>query len=242
MGRQAHGDLSGRFGSIAAGRQYSLSYNNDTQIDPFGAGFAGDFANVIDNSGPRNNNMVKYQTPVLAGLQAGAEISFGEQTGNWAAGREVGGLVSYSNGPAYAGAAIYSMDNANGQGRAKRDIAIGGTYDLGVVKLHGMYQRTDGAPTGEKPLDSDNWLVGLTMPVAGGRVMASYILRNDKTPQDRDATQLGVGYIYPLSKRTSVYTAFARIDDRNGATSTVGNSTDKGTGNKAFNVGVVTNF
>ena len=58
----------------------------------------------------------------------------------------------------------------------------------------------------------------------------------------KDAQQIGVGYIYPLSKRTSVYTAFAKINNQHGAGFVVGNATATGTGNKAFNLGVVHNF
>ena len=45
-----------------------------------------------------------------------------------------------------------------------------------------------------------------------------------------------------LSKRTSIYTAFARINNEHGAAFTVGNATATGTGDKAFNLGVVHNF
>jgi len=69
-----------------------------------------------------------------------------------------------------------------------------------------------------------------------------YIHHNDRTSADKDAQQLGVGYLYPLSKRTSVYGAFARILNQHGATFTVGNATASGTGNKAFDLGVVHNF
>src|SRR5476651_2727555 len=90
MGRQAHGDLTGAFGALSAGRQYSLGFNNLSTIDPFGTGFAGQINNIVDASGIRINNSVTYVTPSIAGLTAGAEIGFGEQTGNWVGGRETG--------------------------------------------------------------------------------------------------------------------------------------------------------
>ena len=85
-------------------------------------------------------------------------------------------------------------------------------------------------------------MAGATVPVAGGALTASYIHHDDRGTLDRDANQLGAGYNYPLSKRTSVYMAFARIVNRNGATFKVGNATETGTGDKAFNLGVVHNF
>ena len=238
MGRQAHGDLTGAFGALSAGRQYSLGFNNLSTIDPFGTGFAGQVNNIVDPSGIRLNNSVTYSTPTMSGVTASAEIAFGEQTGNWQANRETGAGLTYASGPAYAGFTFYDVSNAAGNGAARKNYLFGGTYDFGVVKLHALAQKSTGPAT----LDVLDLMGGVTVPVAGGQVLASYIHHNDRTATDKDASQIGVGYLYPLSKRTSVYTAFARIQNLHGATFTVGNATAAGTGDKAFNLGVVHNF
>ena len=238
MGRQAHGDLTGSFGALSAGRQYSLGFNNLSTIDPFGTGFAGQVNNIVDPSGIRLNNSVTYSTPSIAGVTASGEIAFGEQTGNWEANRETGAGLTYASGPAYVGFTLYDVGNSTGSGAARKNYLLGGTYDFGVVKLHALVQKS----TGTSALDVLDLMGGVTVPVAGGNVMASYIHHNDRTLANKDASQIGIGYIYPLSKRTSVYTAFARINNDNGAAFTVGNATATGTGNKAFNLGVVHNF
>ena len=239
MGRQAHGDLTGAFGAISAGRQYSLGFNNLSTIDPFGTGFAGQVNNIVDPSGIRLNNSVQYSTPsMMGGLTASAEVAFGEQTGNWEANRETGAGLTYASGPAYVGFTFYDVGNSTGTGAARKNYLLGGTYDFGVVKLHALAQKS----TGPSSLDVLDIMAGVTVPLAGGNLMASYIRHNDRTLADKDANQLGIGYIYPLSKRTSVYTAFGRIQNQHGATFTVGNATESGTGNKAFNLGVVHNF
>ena len=238
MGRQAHGDLTGAFGAISAGRQYSIGFNNLSTIDPFGTGFAGQINNIVDPSGIRLNNSVTYATPNMGGFVGSAEIAFGEQTGNWEANRETGAGLTYASGPAYLGFSFYDVSNAAGNGAARKNYTFGGTYDFGVVKLHALVQKS----TGPSTLDVLDVMGGATVPIAGGNLLASYIHHNDRTLSDKDAQQFGVGYIYPLSKRTSVYTAFAKIQNRNGATFTVGNATASGTGNKAFNFGVVHNF
>jgi predicted porin len=237
MGRQAYGALSGGFGSISAGRQYSLGFNNLSTIDPFGTGFAGQVNNIVDPSGIRINNSATYNTPTIGGVTASAEIAFGEQVGNWQANRETGAGVTYASGPVYIGGTYYSVDNAAGTTAARKNYLFGGTYDLGVVKLHALVQKSTGVN-----LDVLDYMGGLTIPVGGGQLMGSYIHHNDRTAADKDANQAGIGYLYPLSKRTSVYTAFARIKNDNGATFTVGNATAAGTGDKAFNLGVVHNF
>jgi predicted porin len=243
MGRQAHGDLTGSFGALSAGRQYSLGFNNLSTIDPFGTGFAGQVNNIVDPSGIRLNNSATYSTPSIGGVTASAEIAFGEETGNWQANRETGAGLTYASGPAYVGFTFYDVGNANGNGAARKNYLLGGTYDFGVVKIHALAQKSTGSgTTGLVPLDVLDLMGGMTVPIAGGSLMASYIHHNDRTLADKDANQIGIGYIYPLSKRTSVYTAFARIKNDNGAAFVVGNATDTGTGDKAFNLGVVHNF
>jgi predicted porin len=243
MGRQAYGALSGAFGQLSAGRQYSLGFVNLTTIDPFGTGFAGQINNIFDASGIRLNNSVQYSTPVMGGFSVAGEIALGEQTGNWEAGRETGAALTYATGPIYAGATYFSVNNANGE-TADKVWQVGGTYDFGVLKIHGMVQETKSADTLSigTPHDRLNLMGGVTVPLAGGSVMFDYVHSNDKEVLDQDAQQWGAGYLYPLSKRTSMYVAYAWINNKNGAPFTVGNATDTGTGNKAFNLGVVHNF
>ena len=242
MGRQAHGDLSGAFGALAGGRQYSLGYLNLTTIDPFGTGYAGQVNNIVDAAGVRLNNAVHYTTPAVAGFTASGEVALGETTGNWKAGRVLGAAVNYAAGRAYAGFSFYDLANPNGSGAARRDYLLGGTYDFGVVKAHALVQKADGDPTGAIRLDTLDLMAGVSVPVAGGSLLASYVRHDDRGALNRDANQFGAAYAYPLSRRTSVYTAFARIVNENGATFHVGNATETGTGNKAFNLGVVHNF
>jgi len=245
MGRQAHGDLTGAFGALSAGRQYSLGFNNLATLDPFGAGFAGQANNVsaagvylVDPSGIRLNNSVTYSTPNAGGFTGSVEAAFGEQTGNWEANRETGAGLNYASGPAYAGVTYYDLGNSTGTGASKKVLTAGGTYDFGVVKIHGLAQTVTGTST----LDHLNLMGGVTIPFGQAQVLASYVHHNDRKATNQDASQIGVGVLYALSKRTSVYSSFARIENQHGAAFLVGNATALGTGNKSFDMGIVHNF
>ena len=250
MGRQAHGDLSGSFGLLTAGRVYSFDFINQTTVDPFGTGLAGDSQNLFgDKSTSRLNNTVQYTTPSFGGLTASGEVAFGETAGNWEAGRETGGALTWTKGPAYVNFTVLDQSNANGHGASRKNFELGATYDFGAVKIHGLVERSTGNPTGaSRPLDALDLLAGITVPAGNGSVLASYIHHDDRTARtapgggDRDAQQLAVGYMYPLSKRTSLYTSLARIRNQHGAVFTVGNATEAGVGNKSFDLGVVHNF
>jgi predicted porin len=229
---------------------YSLDFLNLTTVDPFATGLAGDTQNIIGDKGTsRLNNTVQYTTPSIGGFTASAELSLGEQTGNWEGGRETGAAVTYTRGPLYASFTFLDMANTNGIGASRKDYMFGATYDFGVVKLHGLAMKASGDPTGAaRPLDTLDLLAGVTVPVAGGNVLASYINHNDRTALsakgggDRDANQWALGYVYPLSKRTSLYTSYARIQNEHGAVFTVGNATEAGIGSKSFDIGCVHNF
>jgi predicted porin len=62
--------------------------------------------------------------------------------------------------------------------------------------------------------------------------------KDDKSRVNQDAGAWGIGYLYPLSKRTNLYTAYGNISNKNGAGYTVANNTESGSGNRALDVGV----
>lgn len=247
MGRQAHVDLSGPFGSITAGRQYALTFVNLTTVDPFGTGLAGQSTNLFDAGGntgpgnPRDNNSVIYTTPNLSGFSAALLFGAGEQQGDWRSGRTTGASLVYASGPIYVGAA-FNDTNGNAGVLGRKNINIGGTYDFGVAKVALMGQQTKAGGAFNPYTDARDYLVGVTVPVGAASIMASFIRHDDRSLLDENANQIGIGAMYALSKRTSLYTAFARINNQHGAAFTVGNATETGTGNKSFNLGVVHNF
>jgi len=246
MGRQAHVDLSGGFGNVALGRQYTPGFLNVTTVDPFGTGLAGQVTNLFDEAGsakgnPRVNNAVIYTTPNMGGFTASAMFGAGEKTGDWKAGRSVGFSGTYAGGPLYVGLAYNKINNAaTPTASAKKDWNVGAVYDFGMLKAHGLYQSVKDA--GPVYQDAAEYMLGVSVPMGQSTILASYVNHNDKTSVNRDADQYGVGYYYALSKRTSLYSAYAHIKNKNGATFTVGNATEAGTGNSAFNLGIVHNF
>ncbi len=258
MGRQAWVGLSGGFGSVQLGRQYTPAFINLTTIDPFGTGLAGQTTNLFDSAGnsaanPRFNNAVIYTTPNLSGFSGSLAYGFGENPlpgAGAGAGRAVGFSASYSSGPLYIGLGYHNVNANPGSAAAvllpgatasvRKNTNFGGTYDFGAAKAHFLYQTTKNGAGAYA--DVADWMLGVSAPLGAGTLLASYINHNDKTVANKDASQFGIGYLYGLSKRTTLYTAFGKISNKNGATFTVGNATDGGSGNRAFNLGVVHNF
>ena len=151
-----------------------------------------------------------------------------------------------------------SNDTATTESGSARNWLAAANYDFAVAKAYVAYGVNKGAQSANLnngnvqnynyapaalSTDSNNILVGATVPVGpAGTVMASFIRTNDKTAANADADQWALGYSYALSKRTSTYASYAKIKNKNGANYTVGNNSNVGTGDKAFNVGVRHSF
>jgi predicted porin len=237
FGRQAYVGLSSRsFGTVTLGRQYSPIFTSLDAVDPFGTGLAGASYNLISTV-VRVNNSLKYTSANYAGFSGEVLYGFGEVPGDTAASRTLALGLNYATGPVTVTFAHNSSNNATDTNRTKLSL-LGGTFDLGVAKIHAAFE----VEKDDAALDSRDYLVGASAPLGNGSVMASYIRRNDRSALNRDADQIALGYVYNLSKRTNLYTSVARIKNDNGATFTVGNATEGGTTNKAFNVGVQHRF
>jgi predicted porin len=249
FGRQAFVGMSGPLGTIKMGRQYSPVDDLIGATDPFGNGYAGRLQNVfVKGYLARVDNDVMYSTPTINGFSANIATGLGEVASKPSANRFVGGSFGYAAGPLFVRIAhnerndmvvTASPNTAFGNATSDQNTMLGATYDFGVVKLHGAYGVTKTKNVGTTLVDADDALVGVSIPFGASKVMASYIRRNDKSANNRDANQIAVGYNYFLSKRTTLYAAYARIDNKNGAMFyTAGSSVDNGTGDKALDLGI----
>ena len=231
MGRKAILALEGAFGELSLGRQYTPAFLNLDNFDPFGTGLAGTSTNLFGYAGLRANNSVVYSTPGIGGFSSSLLYAFGETPGKRTANRKIGASVGYEAGPLAIGAAHNEARDA--AGAKTKDSNIGASYDFGPVKLNGLYQHSTG---------KNVYLVGGTAPLGGGTLMASYIRLDDRSGAGNDASQVGVGYSRPLNKVLTAYVAYAHITNKRHAAYTVGNGTDDGSGDGAFNLGFVLSF
>lgn len=256
FGRQIYVGLGNSFGTVTMGRQYT-SVNNTLcgEIDPFNCGLAGTASNLMSvggtptngGSGSRTNNALKYAIPTIGGLSGDIVYGFGEVAGNSSAARTYGGSLAYKQGALTLVLAHNNVNDATATNSAKVTFA-GGKYDFGVAAVRAGVAVNKGAFSGGTNVpqpDSRDYIVGVSVPFGAGTFLASYIKKNDLTATDNDASQIGIGYLYSLSKRTTLYTSYAHIHNTFGNTLTapprfytVGNALDGGTGDSAFNVGI----
>lgn len=232
FGRQAFVGLSGRWGDVLLGRQYTPHFLLLDEVDPFGTGLAGSSTNLMTTV-PRMNNTLKYMTPDWSGLSSELAYSFGEVAGNSTANRQLGASVGYLRGPLVLKLAHQRAEDSAGLDRS-RSTLLAGKVDFGRVAASvGV-----GLNRGTGNTDNRDYMLGVTVPVGAGALMASITRKDDRSLANSDADQWALGYTHSLSRRTNLYTSFARIYNDPGAAYTVGNATEPGSGDKAFNIGI----
>jgi predicted porin len=228
FGRQAWVGLNGGFGAIKMGRQQTPLYFAVNEIDPFKIGLAGNAQRALGyglyNVDPllRTNNTINYSTPNFGGFSANASWGFGEVAGSTSTGRQLDAGLAYANGPIRAHLAYHDSNDfafpvttpaggfaALGAGVSDlRTVFLGGTYDFGVATAHLAFADTK-SETAALDVKIRNYLIGASAKVGTGLVMASWNRNDVRDISEGVSNQYAIGYSYPLSKRTNLYTSFA---------------------------------
>jgi GBP family porin len=246
FGRQAWLGFAGGWGTFVAGRTATVSSGTGAfdmigVVDPFGTGFGdSNLGRAMSSMNSlRFDNSVLYQSPKFAGFQVGGSYSFnvsGQEipgSSNNVNAYSVGG--SWGTGPFYV-AVTYDSFDFPAASDEETHLQIGATFDFKFLKLHGAYAieedvrsfATVGAPlvpSNVAGAEADAWMAGLTVPLFGGNILASYMERDGDaqtipsvtvpgafTIDERDFTTWSIGYTYPLSRRTNGYINYSDTD------------------------------
>ena len=249
-------------GELRLGRDYVPTYSVWVRHDPYShVGVAG--SNNLSSSsqqgpirsafgtGPnttvRSSNAVEVLLPSdLGGLEGGLMLAAGEG-GTAANGQDklIGGRIGWQSAGFGAHASrVTTSNDLTASGKFKDTLfAVNGT--VGPVRMNAALRKY------EQALSEETILLLSTVATLGQvELKASYLRANMKgkvgtTVIDaNDATQIGLGAVYNLSKRTALYAQGARIsNDGKASFSIPGGTTMVAGGNsKAFEAGVRHNF
>jgi predicted porin len=189
--------LSGGFGQIDLGRDYTAAFWTSLAGDVFGWDGVANNATATRAGGAtavRFANGITYTSPSFAGLtlRANATVKEGAETKNGTSFQ-----IGYANGPLSATLA------AEKTAAELEYTAIGAAYNFGVARVNALIAKSETAAG----VEGDSMVLGLNVPMGAVTLRASYAtleVGNVKTVQ-----QLGLGARYALSKRTDLYTSFA---------------------------------
>lgn len=194
----------------------------------------------------REDNSIIYSSPNWGGFRIATQYSFNLESGETAPQGSNSSAANFSGsfgmGPFYAVVTydIISFADAGAAGRPgagnpdEKLLQIGATFDLKVVKLAAAYadqtkiSLISGSPGGNSAIsglpiptgignyDNSAYMLGVTVPLLGGSLLASYQYSDAKNI-DTTAAQFepdyqvwGIGFAYPFSPRTNMYIGYGQ--------------------------------
>ena len=237
--RQGLVGLEGGWGSLHLGRLLTGSYVAETSVaDPVGGGFyAGITATGSQGLASRVNNGVTYKTPNMNGFSGwftyspGAEnnlsgpTAVGTTTTNDKAGRGFDLALFYNNGPFNGALSTWSWNATSWVTAGETDLAkkrgalLAANYDFKLVKLHlalisakidgGNYENVTKSFS-----KTGTTFVSAVVPVgAAGSIVLNRISLDDKSLLNKDFTAWSIGYLYDMSKRTTLYADYGKVSN-----------------------------
>ncbi|SDZ70808.1 Outer membrane protein (porin) [Variovorax sp. YR266] len=199
--RRSTVSLSGSFGEIRLGRDYTPTFWNDAAFDPLGivgvgqnviASVNGRLSNSLTDTYARASNSVGYFLPAsLNGFYGQVQYSLPENTkvdgvadSRSAKGRYTGSRFGYLNGPldvALAYGESITADIVTNR-RKIQSLSFGASYDFGVAKLFGEISQVKDRNATLVPASGfleatdtyNGYLVGTTVPIGPGLIRVSY--------------------------------------------------------------------
>jgi predicted porin len=196
--------LSGNFGEVRLGRDYTPTFWNYTVFDAFGTNGLGDSSHVlapvlIQSTFVRADNSIGYFLPSgIGGIYGQAMVAAGEGVQS---GKYMGGRLGWAAGP---------FDVAGSYGEAGDSVkakswSVGTSYDLGIAKLMGYYAETKVVSAKQKMFS-----VSAVVPIGQGEIHVGYEEGKINSGNSK-ADQVALGYVYNLSKRTAVYSTVSML-------------------------------
>ncbi|HQR70342.1 MAG TPA: porin [Burkholderiaceae bacterium] len=210
-----------------------------------GFGFFGLQATFIPSNSLREDNSVIWASPSWAGFKFAAQYS-GNVNGTETAPQQTNTSAynlgaNWTWGPLFLAATYDSINYANVAGSRpnagnpnQNMLQLGGTFDFKFLKAHAAWASqknisaaaiadTNGGsfpsafvPTGVGNWNNNAYMLGVSAPVFGGTVMASYQWSDAKNvinglaQFEPDYNVWGIGYSYPFSRRTNMYVGYGQ--------------------------------
>lgn len=214
--RRATVSLTSKWGELRLGRDDSVTFLNTLVFDPFLTNGVGGTMAFVMNGAPtiQISNAVSYLTPSsLGGFYGQLQVAAGE--GAPTGGKYTGGRLGYRNGPLHLSAAAANLEGAT-QSQDQRFRNAAASYDFGVAQPMLLWATHKVGNVEVRAIQ-----LGVKVPFGPHEVKASFGHYNT-VGSDADWRKFAIGYAYNLSKRTQLYSAYARLNNSDGASKVIG--------------------
>jgi len=198
-GRLAYVGLTGGFGTLAVGRQWSPYYNSVDKTDIMESGFTNDYFLGIGRVG----NAVAYVSPGFNGLSAGVALVVSDEEGMEDTGEDFADWTNlsldYGNGPLSIGVSWLRENQGEG------DLwGLAASYNFGMFTLIGQYEAADADYYGID--DATSWALGGEIYLGSNTIRAVYA--DFDAGIDGDGNSWIIGADHAFSHRTKVFAEY----------------------------------
>lgn len=223
--RQTYVGLTGGFGELLLGRQYTPTFLVHATYDAFGPqGVAAQQVllgsiQATQAAAIRANDAVMYRTPgTLGGFNFQALTTDHTAEPGWYHGFKAG----YARGPLSVDLALGHFNNAT-VGDID-SVTVGARYNVGPFKFYGLFDKSNsGSGTDSRGMQvSAAYTIGATdLKIS----LAESSLKSNAGVDVGTTRRYGVGFLHALSKRTFIYGQYARLGNSDGARSALNGAT-----------------
>lgn len=220
LNRLAYAGLSGGFGTVAIGRQWTPYYGAVDKTDIFNdPGNAGTGPNTVAVNKAylglsRTGDALAYVSPNFNGFQAKLALVIDHDTTG--ATKESDGIdaynpaITYDNGPISIGASLLDYDNDLG---AQDRWGVAGSYNFGMFKLIAQYEDMDESDNTNNNDGADEWSIAGEAYFGNNTVRALYGNVDYDSGNATDELDVwAVSLQHNFSARTRVYAEYAAND------------------------------
>lgn len=243
FGRQANVGLSGSFGTVLLGRQYSPVILAELGTDP--RGYKESFSSLLPyaltqlpagntglEGGPNGlgiftSNMVSY-TNAFGPLTFRAGYGFGEVAGEFSDASTVALGLTYA-GPVTVSGTYHVIKGGAGTEAETQRVGLGVAVPFGDMSfklLYAMSQQDDAA--GVEVSDANFFGVGVNWNWNPQNTLTVAWYRGDDDFADGKTNDLVISNDYAISKRTTIYAQFVYSDVDAGANAALSIAADRG--------------
>ncbi len=210
--RQVFVGLSGGWGTLTAGRQYSplLTHQDTFDTALSTTGYGSGYNSGVMRTVSRVNNSVLYKSPTLGGFTGALMVAPGEGV----SGKIHSASVKFSQGMFGIGAAYLTVEALDATKEDKTIANISGSLKFGPATVMLGLQGTQNDSQNVNVVDDRSEIFfGGTYAFGAGELRASYAQGKVDSVADSTARHYSLGYLYNLSKRTALYAAVQEIDN-----------------------------
>ncbi|OON64017.1 hypothetical protein B0920_11950 [Massilia sp. KIM] len=236
--------LQGSFGTVTVGREYSPLNFVAAGGDILGQGFYGtNLASFGTNRLTRRlSNSVNYRSNQMNGFTLNAGYSAGERQTD-PSGDLQGASLEYANGGLFLAAGYHNVERlATGD---DKEYGFGAGFKFGDFEVKGSYLVADQTGANNK---YEHKNIGASYATGANKFFLNFQQQEIETGAKGNAVTLA--YTYTLSKRTNIYSTYAKLRNNGRATfglTSAGNTvavptTALGSDPSAFNVGLRHSF